>query len=251
MKIDRYKDLEYNFFQGEALSPEEEQLLKEESDNPYFSFLKDEKEGKLEMNFGDFLSKAEEITNSDQNNTTPVIAITKATPSFGHGLKNYWMAASLVMFMGILGGYLFINEESGDITKPLKTVVRQDAEPKIIHPIETSQQQIVVDNPTQEQQISNINKKSPEKIIMAKTVTTPVSKHKVTSPATNKTEYTSGSQSSDYAYNPNYVIINGKPVYNEQEAISLTEDAFNYLASNVSKTVDHAQSIKNLSLDFK
>lgn len=250
MKIDRYKDLEYNFFEGEALSPEEEQLLKEESNNPYFSFLKDEKEGKLEMSFDDFLSKAEGIS-PNQNNATPMIPLTKARPSFGHGLKNYWMAASLVMFMGVLGGYLFVNEESGEITKPLKTVVKQDTEPEAIIHTETTEQHSVVENPTQEQQISNPNKKSPGKIIMAKTATTPASKQKVTSPATNKTKYTSRSQASDYAYNPNYVIINGKPVYNEQEAISLTEDAVNYLASNVSKTVDHAQSVKNLSLDFK
>jgi len=251
MKTDRYKDWEYKFFEGEALSPEEEQLLKEESDNPYFSFLKEEKEGKLEMSFDDFLSKVEDDVNDEPNNPTPVIPISKAKPSFGYGLKNYWMAASLVMFMGVVGGYLFINEESGEITRPLKTVIKQDTEPETIHHNEIESQHTATENSAQEKQISTSNKKSSEKIIMAKTVTTPASKQKVTSPATNKTKYTNKSQTIGYTYNPNYVIINGKPVYNEQEAISLTEDAVNYLASNVSKTVDHAQSVKNLSLDFK
>lgn len=251
MKTDRYKDWEYKFFDGEALSPEEELLLKEESDNPYFSFLKDEKKGKLDMSFDDFLSKVEDTSSAVQSNDAPVIAITKAKPNFGNGLRNYWMAASLVTFMGVLGGYLFVNEESGEITKPIKTVVRQDTEPEINHSIEIQEPQTTVESSSQENQSSRPNKKTSEKIIMVKNATTPASKQKVTNPATNKTKHTSQSQASDYAYNPNYVIINGKPVYNEQEAIALTEDAVNYLASNVSKTVDHAQSVKNLSLDFK
>ena len=44
MKTDKYKDWEYRFFEGEELSPEEEQLLKQESDDPYFSFLREDKE---------------------------------------------------------------------------------------------------------------------------------------------------------------------------------------------------------------
>ena len=54
---------------------------------------------------------------------------------------------------------------------------------------------------------------------------------------------------SDSDYNPNYVIINGKPIYNEQEAIAVTEDTFNYFASNVTQTINHAESAQNVSED--
>lgn len=55
---------------------------------------------------------------------------------------------------------------------------------------------------------------------------------------------------SDSEYNPNYVIINGKPIYSEQEAIAITEDTFNYFASNVTQTINQAESAQNQSLDF-
>ena len=60
MKTDRYKDWESKFFEGEELTPEEDLFLKNESDNPYFSFLKEEKKEKLDLNFEDFLKKTEE-----------------------------------------------------------------------------------------------------------------------------------------------------------------------------------------------
>ena len=50
-------------------------------------------------------------------------------------------------------------------------------------------------------------------------------------------------------YNPNYVIINGKPIYDENEAIAVTENAFNYFASNVTQTINHAESAQN-QVDF-
>ena len=45
------------------------------------------------------------------------------------------------------------------------------------------------------------------------------------------------------------MIINGKPVYNEQEAIAVTEDTFNFFASNVTQTINHAESAQNVSED--
>ena len=65
-----------------------------------------------------------------------------------------------------------------------------------------------------------------------------------------KTDYQQQNQvNSDSDYNPNYVIINGKPVYNEQEAIAVTEDTFNFFASNVTQTINHAESAQNVSED--
>ena len=65
-----------------------------------------------------------------------------------------------------------------------------------------------------------------------------------------KTDYQQQNQvNSDSDYNPNYVIINGKPIYNEQEAIAVTEDTFNFFASNVTQTINHAESAQNVSED--
>ncbi|WP_374329617.1 hypothetical protein [Soonwooa sp.] len=241
MKTDKYKDWEYRFFEGEELSPEEEELLKQESDDPYFSFLREEKQEKMMMDFGSFLSKVEDAGGKQAEEKTTIIPLVTAKPKFGSGLKNYWMAASLVMFMGVLGGYLFVNEENGDFNKPLKSVVKQDTEP--LEPEQTIGSQNI-EEPTKLDTEPNISEPT---IIETKTpkvnqVAITTSKPETSSPAKNK--QAKPASKSEVAYNPSYVMINGKPVYNEQEALALTEDAFNYLASNVSQTVDQAQSVK-------
>lgn len=242
MKTDRYKDLELKFFNGEELSPEEEALLKTESNDPYFSFLKEEKQEKLNLSFDDFLAKAEPKNDIKE---TPIIPLVTAKPKLGTGLRTYWMAASLVMFMGLLGGYLFINEESGEINKPVKAVVKQDTEPQQLTQPTLEPQKEIATSPANETETKEPKVKE-DRTLMAKEA----HKKPNASPVIKDIKPTTNPQNQDYAYQPSYVIINGKPVYNEQEAISLTEDAFNYLASNVSQTVDHAQKAKNLSLDF-
>ncbi len=243
MKIDRYKDLEHKFFEGEKLSPEDEKLLRQESDNPYFSFLKEEKQEKLELSFDDFLAKAEPKIDSKE---TAIVPLVGAKPKIGSGLKTYWMAASLVLFMGLTGGYLFVNEETGEINKPSQAIVKQDTEPHLI-PIKDIPTTPAVITPAKEATTEPTTKEEKEPLIAKETS---YRKEPNASPAIKDKPQTSKTQNQDYVYNPNYVIINGKPVYNEQEAISLTEDAFNYLASNVSKTVDHAQKVKDISLDY-
>ncbi|SKB93525.1 hypothetical protein SAMN05660477_01906 [Soonwooa buanensis] len=245
MKTDKYKDWEYRFFEGEELSPEEEQLLKQESDDPYFSFLREEKQEKMMMDFDSFLSKIEAAEEKQVEETTPIIPLVTAKPKFGSGLKNYWMAASLVMFMGVLGGYLFVNEENGDFNKPLKSVVKQDTEPVEIEqttPKDLGSQNI--EEPTKHDTEPNISEPTTieTKTPRVNQVATTISKPETSSPAKNN--QAKPASKSEVAYNPSYVMINGKPVYNEQEALALTEDAFNYLASNVSQTVDQAQSVK-------
>ena len=245
MKTDKYKDWESKFFEGEKLSPEEERLLKQESDDPYFSFLREEKKESMTMDFDDFLSKVEAAEEKQVESTTPIIPLVTAKPKFGSGLKNYWMAASLVMFMGVLGGYLFVNEENGDFNKPLNSVVKQDTEPvetEQTTPKDLGSQEL--EEPTKNDTEPNISEPTTieTKTPKVKHVATTVSKPETYQPVKNN--QAKPAVKSDVAYNPSYVMINGKPVYNEQEALALTEDAFNYLASNVSQTVDQAQSLK-------
>ncbi|QIG90376.1 hypothetical protein G6R40_12250 [Chryseobacterium sp. POL2] len=248
MKTDKYKDWEYKFFEGEELSPEEERLLKQESDDPYFSFLREEKQEKMKLDFDDFLSKVEGEQVAPKMEQTSIMPLGSAKPKFGNGFKNYWMAASLVMFMGVLGGYLFVNQESGDVNKPLQPVVKQDAEATVEQQSQILAQKNIEDNANVAQQ--NVAKRLAQKPELPTSKT----KNMVSVSQTeihNLVETETDNVNYQEAYNPNYVVINGKPVYNEQEAIALTEDAVNYLASNVSQTVDHAQNATSLSLDLK
>ncbi|MBN9337613.1 MAG: hypothetical protein J0I88_07170, partial [Chryseobacterium sp.] len=100
MKTDRYKDWESRFFEGEELTPEEHLFLKNESDNPYFSFLNEEKQDKLDISFDNFLKKTEE----PKIIALPIVKRKSYT--------QYWMAASLVILMGITGLWMFNNPEN-------------------------------------------------------------------------------------------------------------------------------------------
>ncbi len=230
MKTDRYKDWESKFFDGEELTPEEDLFLKNESDNPYFSFLKEEKKEKLNISFQDFLKKAE---------APKVVALPAAKKK---SYTQYWMAASLVMLMGITGFWMLDNHEQIEpqiakhieATAPIATpsmpvietvenqqpvLAQQQEEPKTV-----KDTQNIESKPTKAQYASHQPKKTPS------------------NPVQNQVN-------SDTEYNPNYVIINGKPIYSEQEAIAVTEDTFNYFASNVTQTINHAESAQN-QVDF-
>ena len=226
MKTDRYKDWESKFFEGEELTPEEDLFLKNESDNPYFSFLKEEKKEKLDLNFEDFLKKTEEPK------IIPMQVARRKTYS------QYWMAASLILLMGITGVWMFNNPEN--------------IEPKIARHTNHS-------IPDETPKVSKTDENADEKTVLAQNNPEPkkiVEKHQVAEnnertqfahqPKQIETDnHNQPKVASDSDYNPNYVIINGKPVYSEQEAIAVTEDTFNYFASNVTQTINHAESAQS------
>lgn len=54
----------------------------------------------------------------------------------------------------------------------------------------------------------------------------------------------------EIAYNPEYVIINGKPIYDLEEAKELTMNSLNLLANNVEKSVSEMENVKRLSIKF-
>jgi len=238
MKTDRYKDWESKFFEGEELTPEEELFLKNESDNPYFSFLKEEKQEKLDMSFEDFLKKTEE---------PKIVALPIKKTSY----KMYWMAASLVLLMGISTLWMFNQPqkiettiaENPDIPKkekiekvaPIEQTIEQTSAPK---PVLANQESQNVDHVTNDKAVKELVKKEFEKLMVRQNNSIKQEEKQI-----------QGQTESNSDYNPNYVIINGKPIYDESEAIAVTENAFNYFASNVTQTINHAESAQN-QVDF-
>ena len=239
MKTDRYKDWESKFFAGEELSPEEHLFLKNESDNPYFSFLKEEKQEKLDIKFEDFLNKAtkQNVTKEPKIVALPIVKRKSYT--------QYWMAASLVLLMGISGFWMFNNPENIEPQIAKQTETPKKVETPKVSPIENgSTQQPVLTQQNTQPKIQKVAKKNAAE---NQESTTQFAYHqpkeiKIDNQNLNKVN-------SDSDYNPNYVIINGKPVYNEQEAIAVTEDTFNFFASNVTQTINHAESAQNVSED--
>jgi len=238
MKTDRYKDWESKFFEGEELTPEEELFLKNESDNPYFSFLKEEKQEKLDISFEDFLKKTEE---------PKIIAL----PIKKNSYKVYWMAASLVLVMGV-GAFWMVNQP-----QKVETVIAKNPEfPKkekvenVSSVVETEEQTTTPKEvlATQEsQKVEKILDDNAVKELVQKEVKRLMAQQETQSKKEEKQVTDPVESIADY--NPNYVIINGKPIYDESEAIAVTENAFNYFASNVTQTINHAESAQN-QVDF-
>ena len=238
MKTDRYKDWESKFFAGEELSPEEELFLKNESDNPYFSFLKEEKQEKLDIKFEDFLNKAtkQNVTKEPKIVALPIVKRKSYT--------QYWMAASLVLLMGISGFWMFNNPENIEPQIAKHTETPKKVETPKVSPIENgSTQQPVLTQQNTQPKTQKVAKKNAVENQESKT------QFAYHQPKEIKKDQNLNKVNSDSDYNPNYVIVNGKPIYNEQEAIAVTEDTFNYFASNVTQTINHAESAQNVSED--
>ena len=239
MKTDRYKDWESRFFEGEELTPEEHLFLKNESDNPYFSFLKEEKQDKLDIKFEDFLKKA---TKQNDTKEPKIVALPIVKRK---SYTQYWMAASLVLLMGISGFWMFNNPENIEPQIAKHTETPKKVETPKVSPIEkASTQQPVLAQQNIQPKTQKIEKKN---AVENQELKAQFAYHQ---PKEIKTDNQNQSKvNSDSDYNPNYVIINGKPVYNEQEAIAVTEDTFNFFASNVTQTINHAESAQNVSED--
>ena len=238
MKTDRYKDWESKFFEGEELTPEEELFLKNESDNPYFSFLKDEKQEKLDISFADFLKKTEE----------PKIVV---LPTKRTSYKIYWMAAGLVLLMGMSALWMFNQPQkiettiakNPDVPKKEKVekvpqveeTTEQTSAPK---PVLANQENQKADQSGNDKVVKELVRKEFDKLMAQQEQSSKQEEKQIQVPAESTLDY-----------RPNYVIINGKPIYDESEAIAVTENAFNYFASNVTQTINHAESAQN-QVDF-
>ncbi len=239
MKTDRYKDWESKFFEGEELTPEEELFLKNESDNPYFSFLKEEKQEKLDIGFEDFLNKA---TKQNVTEEPKIVALPVAKKK---SYQQYWMAASLVLLMGITGFLMFDNPESIEPQIANHTETSEPVDAPKSSPVEdvSTQQPVLA-----QQDVQPIKKNENKKSVVEKQKSK--AQFAYHQPKQIEENLSQNKVNSDSDYNPNYVIINGKPIYNEQEAIAVAEDTFNYFASNVTQTINQAESAQNQTVDF-
>ncbi|MBV6879214.1 hypothetical protein NG800_006665 [Epilithonimonas ginsengisoli] len=238
MKTDRYKDWESKFFEGEELTPEEELFLKNESENPYFSFLKEEKQEKLDISFEDFLKKTEE---------PKIIPIPIKKTSY----KMYWMAASLILLMGVSAFWMFNQPQKIEATiaknpivpkkekiekvVPVDEMIEQTSTPK---PVLANQETQKVDKTANDTVVKELVRKEFERLMAQQETESNKEQKQIQVPTESISDY-----------NPNYVIINGKPIYDEGEAIAVTENAFNYFASNITQTINHAESAQN-QVDF-
>ena len=226
MKDKKLEELEEKYFNGQS-SLEEERTLKN-SDNAFFQSLNQEKNKTMDWSFEDFQSEI----NEDKKRIV--------------WWKNSWIkyaaAAMLLMTIGIA---LFLNQEP-------TTRVPVFAE-KEMKELKSTDKQLIEDQ-NKETVVHNSNDsfrsaKRGKTLQIAETFKRPKVKKQAKEWTEKKKIVAEGLQSVESeSYRADYVVLNGKPVANEQEAVELTLKSLGLLANNLENGVDKAMNIKQMSI---
>lgn len=192
----------------------------------YQEIFQELKEEKMDWNFEDFLQKVEK--SSDEK----IVPIQKSS-----GNTNwFWMAASVVVVFG-LGMFLKTSFEEPQI-QPV--IAKNNAQFDVNPPISVVQNGDNV-SLTRKVNVEPARKKKSRY------------KNNAQYLAKNSTKNHHNSAKSDdenIEYNPNFVVINGKPVATEEEAIKYTKSAIDLLGGNINSALENAEPIKLLTVNF-
>ncbi|WP_312337666.1 hypothetical protein [Sphingobacterium sp.] len=225
MKDKKRKELEDKYFNGQS-SLEEEKELKN-SDNVFFQSLNQEKDVKMDWSFADFESQI----NDDK----------KYLVWWNRSWLKYAAAAVLLMTIGLS---LFLNQEPA-----MQGPVLTKKEMKELKPAEKP-----LDDHTIETAVPNMNdgvstEDSQKTMRTAETFKRPKVKKQAKDWTVKKEVVTESLESTaGESYRADYVVLNGKPVANEEEAVELTLKSLGLLANNLENGVDKAMNIKQMSI---
>lgn len=213
MNNDKINRLKEAYFEGKT-SKEEEKWLKENTDDAYFNLLREEQNQQMNWNFDDFVTTVEEKVSE------------KRIGVFSFRKTIYWTAAASVI-IAVLG--VFVLMQKNTIEKPYYAKQQNTSE--------QPETKLVVngDNHLPEKIIKEDNQLPTKNVVRARLYP----KKEAPNPETEQP-----------TYNPEYVVINGKPVYDLEEAKELTMSSLNLLASNVEKSVSSMENVKHLSIKF-
>ncbi|CAD0221902.1 hypothetical protein KYG33_12730 [Chryseobacterium sp. D764] len=225
-------------------------MKKDQLQDKYNEVFRDIKEEKMDWSFEDFLQTAEGA--EPEQNATPVIPLQeKKKPSFP---KWFWMAASVMLVLSI--GF-FLNNNNKNAQDKEKLVKDEILKQKsgFIEENSDHQEQVAINHTDS---ISGVKKDSvfqdnqvAEKDVMDEILPKRGRLKKETRP-----RYVSNSSNSKSlndsatAYNDSYVIVNGKRISSEKEAIDVAKYSFMKLGTEFKKTVASSQKNENLDSEY-
>ncbi len=207
----------------------------DKSQEKYHEIVKNLKSEKMDWDFEDFMQKTEEKTSENSS--------IKA--------KNYTLflvAASLILIFGI--GYFFINnnKNNADDTFVKNEILKQKND--FAEENTFIEKEEIENDSVQAQKDSTKNEETPiyqsEEKIMNKILSKKERLRKKLRPNYAVNE----KKSSENNYQSDFVIINGKKIENEKEAVELTKIALNLFANNLNNTLQEAQPVENLTVEF-
>ncbi|WP_286857227.1 MULTISPECIES: hypothetical protein [Sphingobacterium] len=228
MKDKKLKELEEKYFNGQS-SLEEEGELKN-SGHVFFQTLNQEKNVKMDWSFDDFESQI----NADK----------KLIVRWKYSWVKYAAAAVLLMTIGIA---LFLNQKPTIEEPVLVEKNMKDLKPAKNRPIEHQNSEAA--NPNSNDRI--LSDGSRTAMQTAETFKRPKIKKQAKDRTAKKEVVTENLESTTgQTYQADYVVLNGKPVANEEEAVELTLRSLGLLANNLENGVDKAMNIKQMSISI-
>lgn len=228
-------------------------MKKDQLQDKYDEIFRDVKEEKMDWNFEDFLQKAEGV--EAEETSIPIIPLEeKKRPSFP---KWFWMAASIMLVFGI-GFFLNQKNSIADASDKEKLVKEEVLKQKsgFIEENNNHQEQVAVNHTDS---ISGMKKDSlyqdnsvAEKDVLDQILPKRGRLKKEKKPRyANNSSFKNGTTSSDStAYDDSYVIVNGKRISSEKEAIDVAKYSFMKLGSEFKKTVASSQTNENLDNEY-
>lgn len=225
-------------------------MKKDQLQDKYNEVFRDIKEEKMDWSFEDFLQTAE-VAEPDRN-TTPVIPLEEnKKPSFP---KWFWMAASVMLVFSI--GF-FLNNNNKDAQDKEKLVKEEILKQKsgFIEENSDHQEQVAVNHTDS---ISGVKKDSvfQDNQVAEKDVLDEILPKRGRLKKETRPRYVSNSSNSKNlsdsvsAYNDSYVIVNGKRISSEKEAIDVAKYSFMKLGNEFKKTVASSQKNENLDSEY-
>jgi hypothetical protein len=204
-------------------------MNKDKFQDKYQEIFQEMKEEKMDWDFEDFLQKTEENSAAEK-----IVPIQK---NGGGNTKWFWMAASVVLLLGF--GMFFKN-----------TTEKTNVEPSIV-----SRNTSSVERDASKSVVENVGTVSVTRKIDVEPAKKKKSRYRNNAQylAKNTVKHHHKSARNDEGvieYNPNFVIINGKPVATEEEAISYTKTALDMLGGNINSALENAEPVKLLTVNF-
>lgn len=207
----------------------------DKSQDKYDEIVKNLKSEKMDWDFEDFMQKME-----DKTSEISTIKPKKYTL--------FWLAASLFLIFGI--GFFFINDNknNADDTFVKNEILKQKND--FAEENTFIEKEEIENDSVQAQKDSTKNEETPiyqsEEKIMNKILSKKERLRKKLRPNYAVNE----KKSSENNYQSDFVIINGKKIENEKEAVELTKIALNLFANNLNNTLQEAQPVENLTVEF-
>ncbi|WP_447766680.1 hypothetical protein [Sphingobacterium faecium] len=218
MKKEELKQLEAKYLAGETTLAEE-RLLKEHSEDGYFSLLAEKNTDEMLMDFDSFLARTDEA-----QKTVHKLPQRKIWTMFSS-----IAAAILLICLGIwyLPSQQVVSpiEQTANLNKPLKKTPEAD--------------RIKIDSLVE-------NGQNSEKMVTQ----TAAVRHRVDKHRSSILEVAVDTAANQVAEEEFYVEVNGVKITNEEQALKITENALLFASSNLKKGMKEVENIKCLSIEL-